>query len=132
MFHFIIYFFFFFKSLIFRIISGRKGVLKGHKMTQNDKQFCLSRSISQEPSIIWLWFLVHMCKMMISLANFFIFQNFDFGVLGGWKGKKWPKLPILACFPLYLRNCRLYHSDFVNDNYRCFSLFFEQKCSSKY
>ena len=26
-----------------------------------------------------LWFLVHMCKMMIYPANFFVFQNFNFG-----------------------------------------------------
>ena len=68
--------FFNFKILIFWVVRG----LKGQKMAQNDKKFCLSHSISQEPYIIWLWFLVHMCKMMISPANFFIFQNFDFGV----------------------------------------------------
>ena len=33
--------------------------------------------------------LVHMCKMIISPANFFIFQNFDFsGVFRGVKGQK--------------------------------------------
>ena len=47
--------------------------LKGQKTVHNDKKFCLSHSISQEPYIIWLWFLVHMCKMMISPVNFFIF-----------------------------------------------------------
>ena len=120
--------FFNFKVLIFQVVRG----LKGPKMTQNDKSFCLSHliylepyiiiwsssydlhlwytcmskriispgifffffnsfskfwfsvsfclshSISQEPYIKWLWFLVHMCKMMISPVNFFIFQNFDF------------------------------------------------------
>ena len=40
--------------------------------------------------IIWLWFLVHMCKMMISPANFCIFQNFDFWSFGGIKGQKLP------------------------------------------
>ena len=32
-----------------------------------------SHCISQELYIIWLWFLVHMCKMMISPAIFFLF-----------------------------------------------------------
>ena len=88
-------------------------------MYQNDKTFCLSHSVSQEPYIIWLWFLMHMCKIMISPANFFVFQN-------------WAKndliLPISVCFALYLRNYRLYHQDFDNDIYRCLSLFFK-KCS---
>ena len=66
--------FFNFKILIFWVVRG----LKGQKMAQNDKKFCLSHSVSQEPYIIWLWFLVHMCKMIISPATFFIFQNFDF------------------------------------------------------
>ena len=69
-------FFVFFKILIFRIIRV-KGWKKDKKWP-NYKKFCLSHSVSQEPYIIWLWFLVHMCKMMISPANFFIFQNFDF------------------------------------------------------
>ena len=67
--------------------SGLSG-LKGQKMAQNDKNSCLSHSVSQEPYIIWLWFLVNMCKMMISPANFFIFQSFDFGVYIGVKGQK--------------------------------------------
>ena len=54
------------------------GELNGQKMVQNDKIFCLSHSVPQEPYIIWLWFLVHMCKMMIPPVNFFIFQNFNF------------------------------------------------------
>ena len=60
------------------------GVVKGWNMVQNDKKLCLPHSLSQEPYITWLWFLVHMCKMMISPANFFIIQNFDFfWFLGG-------------------------------------------------
>ena len=31
----------------------------------------MSHSVSQELYLIWLWFLVHMCKMMISPAIFF-------------------------------------------------------------
>ena len=78
---------------IFGIISGGKRA----KKTQNDKNFCLSHSVSQELYIIWFWFLIHMCKMMIFPGNFFIFENFDL------------KLPISVCFVLYLGNCRSYH-----------------------
>ena len=42
--------------------------IKWPKMTKK-----LSQSISQELYLIWLWFLVHMCKMMISPAIFFHF-----------------------------------------------------------
>ena len=35
-------------------------------MAQNDKNVCLSHSISQEAYIIWLWFLIPICKMMTS------------------------------------------------------------------
>ena len=115
--------------------GGRGGGLKGQKMTQHDKTFCLSHSVYQEPYIIWhtcvkwwylqqsFWFfkilifgvlgvgkrvkndpkwqkvlpvslsisgtihhLVHMCKMIISPANFLIFQNFDFWHFKGVKG----------------------------------------------
>ena len=97
-----------FKILIFQIVRG----LKMQKAAQNDKKFCLSCSVSQEPYIIWLWFLLHMCKMMISPVNLFIFQNFDFwGFYGGKRAKDDLKLPISVCFALYLRN-------------RCFSLSF--------
>ena len=42
------YFFQFFKILIFRVDRG----VKGQKMAQNDKKFCLSHLIFQEPYII--------------------------------------------------------------------------------
>ena len=71
----------FFKILIFGIIRGE---VKGQKTAQNDNKFCLSHSMSQELYIMWLWFLVHMCKMMISAANFFHFSKFWFlGFLRG-------------------------------------------------
>ena len=63
---------------------GLLGWLKGQNTIQNDKKFCLSCSISQEPFIIWLPFMVHMCQMIISPCNFFIFSKFwFFGLLGG-------------------------------------------------
>ena len=117
---FFIFFFFFFSKFWFSGSLGGEGMVKGQKMAQNDKQFCLSHSVSQELYIMWLWFLVHMCKMMISPAIFVISQNFDFcSFLRGIKGQK-----ISVCFALYLRSCRSYHQDFDSDIYRCFYLFF--------
>ena len=87
--------FFNFKILIFWVAMG----LKGQKMAQNDKKFCLSHSVSQEPYFIWLWFWVHICKMMISPANFFIFQSFNFwGFYGGKGAKKRPKITNFSMF----------------------------------
>ena len=62
--------FFFFLILIFQVVRG----IKGQKMVQNDKKFCLSRFISQEPYIIWLSCMVQMCKMIISPGAFFNFR----------------------------------------------------------
>ena len=47
-------------------------------MAQNDKKFCLLHTISREPSITWSWFMLHVCKMVMSPSIFFIFQSFDF------------------------------------------------------
>ena len=44
------HFFHFFKILIFWAVRG----VKGQKTAQNDKKFCLSHFISQEPYIRWL------------------------------------------------------------------------------
>ena len=66
------HFFYFFKILIFQVVWGIKGL----KMIQNDKKFCLTCSMSQEPYIIWLSCMVHMCKMIISPVGFIIFSKF--------------------------------------------------------
>ena len=66
----------FLKILIFRVNSWVKGQI----IAQNDK-LCLSHSISQEAYIIWLWFLVDMCKMMTCQDAFVIFSKFWFSVL---------------------------------------------------
>ena len=71
---FLLFFFHFLKILILGIARW----VIGQKMAQNDKKFCLSHSIPQEPCIIWLWFLVRMSKMMIYSAILSFFQNFDF------------------------------------------------------
>ena len=51
-------FFHFFKALIFWVDNG----VKERKMIQNDKKLCLLHSISQEPYIIWLSFMVQIVR----------------------------------------------------------------------
>ena len=70
-------------------------------MVQNDKKFCLWHSVSQEPYIIWLSFMLHLCKMIMSPGSFFIFSKFWFlGLLGRGKraknGPKWQKIKSVA------------------------------------
>ena len=67
-------------------IFGVKSGVKGQKMAQSDKKLCLSYFISQEACIIWLLFLLYMCKMMTSPDAFIIFLKF-------------------VCLTPYLRNC---------------------------
>ena len=79
---------------------------------QNLDSWGLSHSTSQELYIIWLWFSVHMSKMMISPVFFFIFWKFWFlGVSRSKRAKNDLKLLISVCHTLCLRNCR-YHQDF--------------------
>ena len=68
----------------------------------NDKKFCLLCSISQEPYIKWLWFMVQMCKMIISPGGFFNFKILIFQVVGTERVKNDPKWPV--CGTLYFRN----------------------------
>ena len=60
-------FFSFFQSFVF---LGCYWV-KRAKMAQNDKKSCLSHFISRELYMIWLSFMVHLCKRMISPGVFF-------------------------------------------------------------
>ena len=58
--------------------------VKVKKTVQNDRKFCLLHSISEKPCIIWLSFMVNICKMIISSSVFFIFSKFwFFGSIGG-------------------------------------------------
>ena len=86
--------------------SGLVGGEKVQKMAQNDKQLYLSCSVSHEPYTIWSFFMVHMCKMIISVGFFLIVLKFWFcGLLVGYKGKKWPKMTNnSACRAPYLTN----------------------------
>ena len=118
--------FFSFKILIFWFVRG----LKRLKVNQNDKGFCLSHLVFQNHISydLDLWYTC-MYKRIISpgIFLFFIFfQNFNFR---DKRAKNEGKLPISVFYALYLRNCRFrsYHWDFVNDIYRCFSLFFFTK-----
>ena len=61
---------------------------KRAKTVQNNKKFCLLCSISREPYIIWLSFIVQMCKMIISPGGFLQFSNFYFpGCKGAERAK---------------------------------------------
>ena len=89
-------------------------------MVQNDKKFCPSRSIPHEPYIIWLSFMLHMCKMMISPGVFFFpILKFWFSVLSGDEreknGPKWQKL--LSVPPYFSRT--IYHMIFSYDTHVC-------------
>ena len=87
-----------FLILIFWPVMGRRGGgLKG--------KFCLLCFASQEPYIIWLPFIAHLCTMISSHA-FSIFSKFWIsGLLGEWKGKKWSKMKNnnYICHAPYLR-----------------------------
>ena len=72
-----VFFFSFLKKLWFSGFLGGGGK-RAKKLVLNDKKFCLSHSRSKEPYIIWFSFIVHMCKMVISLGFFSFFHNFDF------------------------------------------------------
>ena len=58
-------------------------------MTKN--YVCCAQYLRNNTS--WLSFVVHKNKMIISPGIFFIISKFwFFGLLGGWMGKKWPKM----------------------------------------
>ena len=95
--------FIFSKFWFYGSIGGK--TVKGRKTVQNDKNFSMSRTISQEPYIIWLSFMVQMCKMIISPDVFFKLKFWFFRLSGGWNGKKWPKMTkVSVCGTLYFSN----------------------------
>ena len=74
------------------VSSGTHSILgwKGEKMAHNyiQKIVCLTL-YPQELYLIWLWFLVHICKMMISPAFFFFFHFFKILIFWGFRvGKR--------------------------------------------
>ena len=69
-----------FQNFNFWVVSG----VKEQKMAKNNIKFCLSCFISQELNIIWLSFMVLMCKIIISPGFIVIFSEcWFFGLLGG-------------------------------------------------
>ena len=90
------------------------------------KKFCLSRSISQEPYIIWLSFMVQMCKMIISPGCFFNFSKFWFSwCQRDWKGKKRPKMTKnYVCLTLISRT--IHQNDDTSSHFFYFSKFWFQ------
>ena len=65
-------FFIFSKFWFFGLLGGGRKGGGLQKMVQNDKKI-LSHSISQEPYTSWLWFSVHMFKMISPAFFFFSF-----------------------------------------------------------
>ena len=97
-------FFSFSKFLFF----GLLGRVKGQKTIQNDKKSCLLHSVSQEPYIIWLSLMVHLCigNDNIFKCFFHFFKILIFRVVRRrLKGKKPSKMKknSVWCTP-YLRN----------------------------
>ena len=85
--------FHFFKKIFFLLVRR----IKRQKMAQNYKILSVVFYISRTVHHIWLSIMIHICKMIISPGIFFIFSKIlFFCLLGGSKGKKWPKI---------LKNC---------------------------
>ena len=76
-----------FKIEVLLPFTGCRKVLK-QKPVQNDKKLCQSHFISQKPYIIWLSFMVQLCKMIMSSVFFYFFKIFIFWVVRGVKGWK--------------------------------------------
>ena len=109
-------FFHFFKVLIFQVFIWVKGQ---KKLAPKEKKFCLLRSMSQEACIVWLWYLVHTCKMMTSLDAFFIFSKFlffRFLIVRGVKGQKMAQSDqkFCLCHPVSQEPCLIWLWFLVN------------------
>ena len=75
-------FYIFAKFWFFGLLGGGWGVKK-QKVVRNHKKFCPSRSMSQEPYVMWLSFMVRLCKIIMSPDGVFIFSEFWFsGCIG--------------------------------------------------
>ena len=95
---------YFLKVLILWVVSG----VRRQKISQNEKNFCLSHSLSEESFFIIFSFIVHICKMIKSQGIFFIlliFKILIFRVVRGVKGEERAKMTkkYVSLTP-YLRN----------------------------
>ena len=78
-------------------------LVKGQKISQNDKKFCLCHPVSQEPHMYCdFWYT---CKMMISHKIFIFFKIMILRFFRGKRAKNDLKLTTSVCSALYLRNC---------------------------
>ena len=114
--------------MISRVVIG----VKEQKTVQNDKVLSVALH-TQEPYIIWLSFIVHMCKIIISPGVYFIFSKFWFsGLLGGGggvKGQKKFQHHKKFCPTPFLRNhtsydCHLWYTSVKWWYLHCFFHFF--------
>ena len=92
----------FFKNFFQILIFGVNSRVKDQKMAQKIMSVA---PISQEACIIWVWFLVHMCKMMTAPEAFFIFSKLVRAVKV-WKRTKKSLTP-------YFRNPTSYDRGFL-------------------
>ena len=104
--------FFFFIYINFHF-SDCYWVKRAKKWTKMTKKFCRLYFKSHKTYIIWLSFMVHLCKMMISPGAFFhFFKILIFWVVRRVKGQKnSPKRQKTLSFALYLRNHTSYDLD---------------------
>ena len=105
----------FFKISIFWVVRGGRESKRAKKV-QNDNNFCLLHSISQEPYIIWLSFMLHICKIIISPGIWFHFSKIlSFWVVRGVKGQNMVQNDKKSCPSLapYLRNHIIHHMSLI-------------------
>ena len=87
-----------FQIFIFKVFRE----VKGQKMVQNDKKLWLSCWYLKNHTL-WLWFMVHVCKMIISASRHFShFPKFWLCWLSevGGRAKNDPKSPDSVCHTL--------------------------------
>ena len=106
-----------------------RGV-KGQKTVQNDKKLCLSCSISQEPYVIWLSFMVQVCKMIISPVAFFNVKILIFQVVKGLKWQEMAQNDKNFCLLDLIISGTIYHMIFIYGAYVCIKGWYLQVFSS--
>ena len=109
--------------MVFWVVRGELLLKKAKSDPKWQK--ILSHFVSQELHLIWLWFLVHICKMMVSSSNFFyffkslIFRVFQSSSINA-KRKLWgvPHLPHM--FVMFLLSYDLFCSNwsYQGQNYQ--------------
>ena len=99
-----------FQIFIFKVFRE----VEGQKMVQNDKKLWLSCWYLKNHTL-WLWFMVHVCKMIISPSRHFsLFPKFwlcwlsEVGCLRLVGGQRMTQNHQIQSVTLYLRNCRSY------------------------